>query len=165
MCVCPLIFAQTIPFITPVWTPQHDNAEGVMRHEKDEAVMRNKFANIDLNAFHDWKDGTFNLLWHAILNDNEVAVRILLDMGANPTLTNKKGINVLHSLAKRPDQFMGVKMAEKCLKEVKEDSDKKKFLSNASEIGKGLLFQFESNQLDTTFLFNLPNRILCAFGS
>ena len=65
-----------------------------------------------------------------------LSFQALVDLGVDPTMTNKKQINVLHLMAKR-DQ---VEMARRCLEKV--DADKaKEFINNSSDIGWSVLIQ------------------------
>ena len=70
-----------------------------------------------VNAFHFWRDADFSLLFHASLANNKVAVQLLLEAGADPTISNIRGTNVFMLFAKRGQ----VEMAEMCLAKVPKD--------------------------------------------
>jgi len=58
-----------------------------------------------VNAFHFWRDADFSLLFHASLANNKVAVHLLIEAGADPTLANIKGTNVFMLFAKQAKNF------------------------------------------------------------
>jgi hypothetical protein len=115
------------------WTLQPESAFELMKTEKREEKLKAAFAEIgNLNTFHIWRNGHFNLLFHAVLTVNLMALKVLLQLKADPTKTNKRGINVLHLIAKRGD----IAMADLCLNNVKSQEDKISFVNNRTEIGK-----------------------------
>jgi hypothetical protein len=115
------------------WSPKLESAFELMKTEKREEKLKAAFAEIgNLDTFHIWRDGHFNLLFHAVLTVNLMALKVLLQLKADPTKTNKRGINVLHLIAKRGD----IAMADLCLNNVKSQEDKISFVNNRTEIGK-----------------------------
>jgi hypothetical protein len=113
------------------WTFEHDRALTMLK-EKSEHELKNFFADIkDMNAFHTWKGGHYNLLFHAVTENNFPAVKALVEFGVSPTLENNKGINVLHLIVKRGQ----LEMAEVCLRHLKHEAEKISFLNNANGIG------------------------------
>jgi ankyrin repeat protein len=116
------------------WRPKHAAAQNLIANKvKDRRQLKATFDTIeDLDAFEDTRNGHLSLLFHAIILGNLAALQTLLEVGADPTKTNKRGINVLHLMAKRGQ----VVMSELCLKSIKNEDGKKGFVNNSSEIGK-----------------------------
>jgi ankyrin repeat protein len=121
------------------WTLKHRVALSLITKKQEERRHLNEaFAAIeDLDAFEDGKNGHLSLLFQAVIRDNFEAFQTLLELGADPTKTNKRGINVLHLIAKRGN----VKMANLCLKHIENTSDKISFINNSTDIGWSVLIQ------------------------
>jgi hypothetical protein len=100
-----------------------------------------KLSNV--NVFHNWQNVYCNLLFHASWLDCPQAIQPLLKNGGDPTLTNNKGVSVLHFMAKRGQ----LEMAKMCYSTV---SHKKKtsFINvTASDGWTPLMSAAETNQL------------------
>ena len=78
------------------------------------------------NAFQEYSNGTFSLLFHAVMNYNKEAFELLLDRGADPTVANNKGTTVLDLLMKRNL----VDWADICVKNMTAEQ-KAKFVNNS----------------------------------
>jgi len=84
----------------------------------------------DVNTFEKYRDCHYNLLFHASLEDCPEATKYLLEYGADPTLTNLQGTNVLHMMAKRGQ----TEMAQMCYAKITEDK-KTDFVNKATNSG------------------------------
>ena len=63
---------------------------------------------------HLWREADFTLLFHASIENNPVAVQLLLEKGADPRRANNRGTNVLMLMMKRSQ----IEMAELCMSKV-----------------------------------------------
>jgi ankyrin repeat protein len=121
------------------WTLKHGMALSLItKKQKELRHLKDAFAAVeDLDVFEDGKNGHLSLLFHAVIRENFEAFQTLLELGANPTKTNKRGINVLHLIAKRGN----IRMADLCLDQIKSTSDKISFVNNSTNIGWSVLIQ------------------------
>ena len=86
----------------------------------------------NVNAFLDWRDNVFSLLFHASLENCPEALDYLLERDADPSLkTSREGTCVLQLMAKRGQ----VEMAEKCYSYLP-TTLKLKFINSSTSIGK-----------------------------
>lgn len=90
------------------WQHEHDKILEIIqcRHINDferqrqgEAVIHQHPVN--LNVFHKWRQNEFSLLFHAVQENKYDFFKLLLYNGADPTICNDKGVNVLHFLTTR----------------------------------------------------------------
>ena len=63
---------------------------------------------------HLWREADFTLLFHASIENNPVALQLLLEKGADPRRSNNRGTNVLMLIMKRSQ----LEMAELCMSKV-----------------------------------------------
>jgi ankyrin repeat protein len=107
-----------------------------LKGREGEGKVQETLANIDkfnIDAFPDGETtGNLTLLMQSVALNNFGAFEALLARGADPTKTNRRGINVLHLIAKKPN---AVKMADLCLKHIREQ-DESTFINNCTDIGK-----------------------------
>ena len=99
-----------------------------------------------VNAFHYWREADFSLLFHAAISNNKVALHLLLEAGADPTLPNIRGTNVFMLFAKRGQ----VDMAEMCLAKVPKDKRAAVVNSTTTSGWSALMTAAENNQLEST---------------
>ena len=97
---------------------------------RDVDQMRKLAMEINLNVFHQYRDGQFNLLFHASINNSDDAFKILIDCGINAMAKNIHGATVLTPIIKRNQ----VQMAKLCIDSLDEES-RRKFVNN--EINSG----------------------------
>jgi len=98
-----------------------------------------------VNAFHYWREADFSLLFHTALSNNRVALHLLLEAGADPTLSNIRGTNVFMLFAKRGQ----VEMAEMCLAKVPKDKRAAVVNFTTASGWTALMTAAENNQLET----------------
>ena len=134
--------------------PNMDNVWGAEEEEFSKMIMKTQDLNVLLpliravkwvNAFHFWRDADFSLLFHTSLANNKVAVHLLLEAGADPTLSNIRGTNVFMLFAKRGQ----VEMADMCWAKVPED--KRVAVANSASTTGGwtaLMTASEHNQVE-----------------
>lgn len=116
-----------------------------MRKTQDHSVLEPLSRNLGRpNAFQFWKDADFTLLFHASIINNRVAVHLLLEAGANPTLANIRGANVFMLFAKRGQ----IEMAEACLARVPKDKRSAIVNSITTSGWTALMTAAENNQLE-----------------
>ena len=131
-----------------------DNVWGPEEEELSKKIMMTQDLNVLLplinairwvNAFHFWRDADFSLLFHASLANNRVAVHLLLEAGADPTLANIKGTNVFMLFAKRGQ----TELAEMCLAKVQKDERSKIANAITTSGWTALMTAAENNQLES----------------
>ena len=134
--------------------PTMDNVWGTEEEELSKKIMMTQDLNVLLplinairwvNAFHFWRDADFSLLFHASLANNRVAVHLLLEAGADPTLANIKGTNVFMLFAKRGQ----TELAEMCLGKVHKDERSKIANAITTSGWTALMTAAENNQLES----------------
>ena len=134
--------------------PTMDNVWGTEEEELSKKIMMTQDLNVLLplinairwvNAFHFWRDADFSLLFHASLANNRVAVHLLLEAGADPTLANIKGTNVFMLFAKRGQ----TELAEMCLAKVQKDERSKIPNAITTSGWTALMTAAENNQLES----------------
>jgi ankyrin repeat protein len=128
-----------------------------LKGREGEGKVQETLANIDkfnIDAFPDGETtGHLTLLMQSVALNNFGAFEALLARGADPTKTNRRGINVLHLIAKKPN---AVKIADLCLKHVREQ-DKSTFINNCTDIGWSVLIQACSTTDNDAFVEWLLN--------
>ena len=97
------------------------------------------------NAFQFWKDADFTLLFHASIINNTVAVHLLLEAGADPTLANIRGTDVFMLFAKRGQ----IELAEMCLAKVPKEKRSDVVNSITTSGWTALMTAAENNQLES----------------
>merc|ERR1712027_6058 len=131
--------------IDNVWGPEEDELSKKIMVTQDMNVLLPLIKAIKWpNAFHFWRDADFSLLFHASLANNKVAVHLLIEAGADPTLSNIKGTNVFMLFAKRGQ----IEMAEMCLAKVPQDKRKAVVNSTTNSGWTALMTAAENNQLE-----------------
>ena len=98
-----------------------------------------------VNAFHFWREADFSLLFHASVSNNRVALHLLLEAGADPTLSNNRGTNVFMLFAKRGQ----VEMADMCLAKVPKDRRVAVVNSITTSGWTALMTAAENNQVES----------------
>lgn len=107
------------------------------RSEKEEYIKAIKSLN-SLNVMHYYRSGHYSLLFHAITAENWEAFQLLLEHGADPSLRNTEGNNILQLLAKRNR----VDMAQIASKNLAKDQ-LKSFVDQGSNSGTAKLYDPE----------------------
>ena len=98
-----------------VWGKEEEELSLMIGKTQDINVLQPLIKAVKwVNAFHFWREADFSLLFHASIANNMVALHLLLEAGADPTLANIKGTNVFMLFAKRGQ----VEMADMCLAKV-----------------------------------------------
>ena len=87
----------------------------------------------NIDSFHRWREAYFNLLFHSVVHNSYDLFSGLIRKGADPTLANDKGTNVLHLLMKRGL----IQWAEELLTspKIKGEEAKVKFLNQGTAFG------------------------------
>lgn len=115
----------------PSWTADHSVFLDAIENKEPTETLAQLAQRIDPNAFHDHRDGDFDLLFHASIANNLNAFRILIERGANPVKKNKFGTNIMKLLIKR-DQ---IEMAKICIDSLVEERARKDFVNQSISSG------------------------------
>lgn len=84
------------------WTPAHETVRVLIRNKVPTPKLDDAVKNVkDLNLFHTWRDASFNLLFHAVTENNLEAFKVLIANGANVRLANDNMTTIMQLLAKR----------------------------------------------------------------
>ena len=135
----------TYPNLNNVWGPEEEELSAKIMMTQDINVLIPLINAIKwVNAFHFWRNADFSLLFHASLANNKVAVQLLLEAGANPTLANIKGTNVFMLFAKRGQ----IELAEMCLAKVPKEKKRDVVNSVTTSGWTALMTAAENNQLE-----------------
>ena len=134
--------------------PNMDNVWGAEEEEFSKMIMKTQDLNVLLpliravkwaNAFHFWREADFSLLFHASLANNKVAVHLLLEARADPTLANIRGTDVFMLFAKRGQ----IELAEMCLAKVPKEKRSDVVNSITTSGWTALMTAAENNQLES----------------
>ena len=98
-----------------VWTDNEQKFLEMMKKTRDYNALKELADKLKApNAVHLWREADFTLLFHASIENNPVALQLLLEKGADPRRANNRGTNVLMLMMKRSQ----LEMAESCLSKV-----------------------------------------------
>merc|ERR1712018_29518 len=93
------------------------------------------------NAVHLWREADFTLMFHASIENDPVALQLLLDKGADPRKANNRGTNALMLMMKRSQ----LEMSEMCMSKLPNDSERKAFVNSTTEPGWTSLMLAQTN--------------------
>ena len=148
--------------IENVWGKEEEELSKMIRKTQDFNTLLPLVQAVNwVNAFHFWRETDFSLLFHAAISNNKVALNLLLEAGADPTLQNISGTNVFMLFAKRGRDRGHDEMAKMCLEKVPKEK-REDFVNYTTTSGRPAhMKSAELNQLGSTNL-NLkscPNKL------
>lgn len=128
------------------WTDNEEKFLHMMKKTRDYNVLKELADELRApNAVHLWKGADFTLLFHASIENNPVALQLLLENGADPRKANNRGTNVLMLLMKRGQ----LEMAESCMSKIPNDNEKRAFVNAKTEPGwTALMTAAENTQVE-----------------
>jgi len=114
------------------WTNNEQKFLDMMRKTRDYNALQEPAEELKSpDAVHFWKGAEFTLLFHASVENNPVALQLLLTKGADPRRANNVGTNVLMLMMRRSQ----LDMAEFCLSKITSEDEKRSFVNARTKLG------------------------------
>jgi len=129
-----------------VWTDNEQKFLEMMKKTRDYNALKELADKLKApNAVHLWREADFTLLFHASIENNPVALQLLLEKGADPRRANNRGTNVLMLMMKRSQ----LEMADLCLSKISSENEKRAFVNSKTEPGwTALMTAAENTQVE-----------------
>ena len=115
-----------------IWTENEQKFLEMMKKTRDYNALSELANNLKApNAVHLWREADFTLMFHASIENNPVALQLLLDKGADPRKANNRGTNALMLMMKRSQ----LEMSDMCMAKLPSNSERKAFINSTTEPG------------------------------
>merc|ERR1712018_747496 len=133
-------------FTMEIWTENEQKFLEMMKKTRDYNALKELADKLKApNAIHLWREADFTLLFHASIENNPVALQLLLEKGADPRKSNNRGTNVLMLMMKRSQ----LEMSDMCLAKLPNESERKAFVNSKTEPGwTSLMTAAENTQVE-----------------